>query len=188
MIDYSTVLPTFVVTLREGFEATLIVGIVFTCLQKANQQKYYNWIWLGVIAGILTSITIGLLLWQSLASIEGSNASYAPFYEQLLKTALITTAIVMLSWMLIWMSKQAKSIQGEVQNTIDKVLQNDRDLRIGAGIFLLQLRRHHGHVIVPDGVSGELIVQFGHVFDDFPRRLILRGAHSGGRARESSAP
>ena len=137
MVDYSTVLPTFVVTLREGFEATLIVGIVFTCLQKANQQKYYNWIWLGVITGIIISITIGLLLWQSLAGIEGINSSYAPFYEQLLKTALITTAIVMLSWMLIWMSKQAKSIQGEVQNTIDQVLQNDRDLSIGGGIFLL---------------------------------------------------
>ena len=134
-MDFSAILPTLLVTLREGFEATLIVGIVFTCLQKANKKEYYRWIWLGVIAGIVGSILVGLLLWQALAGIEASNYEYAPFFEKLFQTALVIIAIVMLSWMLIWMSKQAKSLKSEVQSSIQKALESDRS--IGLSIFIL---------------------------------------------------
>ncbi len=134
-MDLSTVLPTFIVTLREGFEATLIVGIVFTCLQKAKKQEYYSWIYVGVITGIVASILVGLFLWEGLATIESSSYLYAPFLKQLFKTLLVIIAITMLSWMLIWMSKQAKSIQSEVQNNIQTVLDSDRNSSFG--IFLL---------------------------------------------------
>ena len=134
-MDFSTVLPTLIVTLREGFEATLIVGIVFTCLQKAHKQKYYQWVYLGVIVGILASILVGLFLWESLAQIESSNYVYAPFFQYLFKTLLVLVAIIMLSWMLIWMSKQAKSLKSEVQNTIQQVITHNNNA--GIGIFFL---------------------------------------------------
>jgi high-affinity iron transporter len=136
-MNFSTALPTLIVTLREGLEATLIVGIVLTCLQKAQQQKYYLWVYLGVIVGIMASILIGLFLWQSLAQIEASQYTYAPVFQQLFKTALILISIVMLSWMLIWMSKQAKSLKSEVQNSINQVIEKKNNA--GIGIFFLVL-------------------------------------------------
>ena len=38
-MDFSSVLPTFVITLREGVEAALVVGIVLACLKKAKQTR-----------------------------------------------------------------------------------------------------------------------------------------------------
>ena len=87
-MDYSTVLPTLIVTLREGFEATLVVGIVFTCLQKAKQEQYYFWVYLGIIIGIISSILVGIFLWGSLAKLESSNYLYAPVLQQLFKSLL----------------------------------------------------------------------------------------------------
>jgi high-affinity iron transporter len=134
-MDFSTILPTLIVTLREGFEATLIVGIVLTCLQKAQQQKYYRWVYGGVVVGIFASILVGLFLWQSLAQLGASSYVYAPFLQQLWKTVLVLIAIVMLSWMLIWMSKQAKFLKGEVESSLHKVITGNNNA--GIGIFLL---------------------------------------------------
>lgn len=134
MINISSALPTFVITLREGFEAALVVGIVFACLQKAQKQEYYRWISSGVIAGIIASISIGLLLWQSLQTIETNQSYYAPFIKQILNTLFALIAVSMLSWMLLWMSKQAKSLKGEVEGAVNTALSNDN---AGKGIFLL---------------------------------------------------
>lgn len=133
-MNISSVLPTFVVTLREGFEAALVVGIVFACLQKAGKQEYYRWIFYGVIAGILASISVGAFLWGSLQQIDSSQYFYAPVLKEVLKTLFALMAIAMLSWMLIWMSKQAKSMKGEVEGAINTVLNNEN---AGRGIFLL---------------------------------------------------
>ena len=85
-MNISSALPTFVVTLREGFEAALVVGIVFACLKKAQKQECYRWIYLGVIAGILASISVGLFLWGSLQTLESSQYLYAPVLKEVLKT------------------------------------------------------------------------------------------------------
>lgn len=134
MINISSALPTFVITLREGFEATLVVGIVFACLQKAQKQEYYRWISSGVIAGIIASVSVGLLLWQSLQNLETSQYYYAPFIKQILNALFALIAVSMLSWMLLWMSKQAKSLKGEVEGAVNSALSNDN---AGKGIFVL---------------------------------------------------
>ncbi|WP_066121613.1 FTR1 family protein [Geminocystis sp. NIES-3709] len=133
-MNISTALPTFVITLREGFEAALIVGIVFACLQKAQKQEYYRWIYSGVTAGIIASVSVGLLLWQSLQGIETSEYYYAPFIKQILKTLFALVAVSMLSWMLLWMSKQAKSLKGEVEGAVNIALTNNNASK---GVFLL---------------------------------------------------
>ncbi|MGI0482243.1 FTR1 family iron permease [Geminocystis sp. CENA526] len=133
-MDISNALPTFIITLREGFEASLVVGIVFACLQKAQKQEYYHRISSGVIAGIIASISVGLLLWQSLQSLETSQYYYAPFIKQILNAVFALIAVSMLSWMLLWMSKQAKSLKGEVEGAVNTALSNDN---AGKGIFLL---------------------------------------------------
>lgn len=133
-MNISSALPTFVVTLREGFEAALVVGIVFACLQKAQKQEYYRWIYLGVCGGILASVSVGWLLWSSLQHIDSSQSFYAPVLKEVLKTLFALIAIAMLSWMLIWMSRQTQSLKGEVEGAINTVLGNENG---GKGIFLL---------------------------------------------------
>src|SRR5262249_57835674 len=53
---------TFVITLREGFEAALILGIVYTYLQKIGAQRHYGYATRGGLLGVLASIALGILV------------------------------------------------------------------------------------------------------------------------------
>ncbi|MDY6781193.1 MAG: FTR1 family protein [Cyanobacteriota bacterium] len=130
----SELLPTFLVALREGFEAALVVGIVCACLQKAQQTRLYRWVQLGVAAGILVSVGVGLLLGGLLERLAASNALYAPAFEELLEAGLGIFAIAMLSWMLVWMTQQAKSLKSEVEGAIAAALKQGN---AGWGVFAL---------------------------------------------------
>ncbi|ELS01519.1 high-affinity Fe2+/Pb2+ permease [Xenococcus sp. PCC 7305] len=133
-MDLSAAFPTFIVTLREGFEAALVVGIVVACLQKAQQTQLYRWVYFGVVGGILASIGVGIILANTLQGLTAASGIYAPLIKQILAAGFGVIAIAMLSWMLLWMSKQARSMKGEMQSAIDNALNNQN---AGAGIFLL---------------------------------------------------
>ena len=133
-MDITAALPTFVVTLREGFEAALVVGIVMACLRKAEQTQLYRWVYLGVFGGIIASIAVGFLLAGTITGIETAGGIYAPVVKQLLAGIFGLVAIAMLSWMLLWMTKQAKSLKGEVEGAISDALTNSN---AGKAVFLL---------------------------------------------------
>ena len=135
-MDITTALPTFIVTLREGFEAALVVGIVMACLKKAEQTHLYRWVYGGIFAGIIASIAIGFLLWGIVSGVETVGGIYAPVIKQLLEGVLGLIAIAMLTWMLLWMTTQAKSLKGEVEGAITSALSNDN---AGKAVFLLIL-------------------------------------------------
>lgn len=133
-MDLTPAFPTFIVTLREGFEAALVVGIVMACLQKAQQTKLYSWVYLGILAGVGSSIGVGIILATTVRGLENSGGIYAPVTKQILAGSFGVFAIAMLSWMLIWMSIQAKSLKGEVENTISNALNSEN---AGKAIFWL---------------------------------------------------
>ena len=133
-MDFTAALPTFVVTLREGFEATLVVGIVCACLKKAEQTQFYIWVYLGIGGGIVASILLGFLLAGTINGLETAGGIYAPVVKQLLTGTFGLIAIAMLSWMLLWMTQQARSIKSEVEGTISQALTNEN---AGKAIFLL---------------------------------------------------
>jgi len=133
-MDFTAALPTFFVTLREGFEAALVVGIVMACLKKAGQTQLYRWVYLGIAAGILASVAVGFLLSGVVAGVETAGGIYAPVVKQLLEGIFGVVAIAMLSWMLVWMTKQAKSLKGEIEGSITSALGNENS---GKAVFLL---------------------------------------------------
>ena len=135
MPNLSAALPTFVVTLREGFEAALVVGIVLACLQKAQQTQLYRWVYQGIGGGIVASVMVGISLAGLLQGVEAANTIYSPIIKEILAGLFGIVAIAMLSWMLIWMTQQAKSLKGEVEGSIRRTLEQNSG--VGKGVFLL---------------------------------------------------
>ncbi|MEM8722301.1 MAG: FTR1 family protein [Cyanobacteria bacterium P01_G01_bin.39] len=133
-MDITAALPTFIVTLREGFEAALVVGIVMACLKKAEQTQLYRWVYLGIIGGIIASIAVGFLLNGVVSGVANTGGIYAPVVKQLLEGIFGLVAIAMLSWMLLWMTQQAKSLKGEVEGAISSALSNEG---AGKAVFIL---------------------------------------------------
>lgn len=134
-MNFSAALPTFVITLREGFEAALVVGIVLACLKKAQQTQLYRWVYQGISAGIVGSVMIGFLLGSVLQGINHSPNPYTPLVKEILAALFGLVAVVMLSWMLLWMTTQAKSMKSEVEGAIQTALGENEQAR--KGVFLL---------------------------------------------------
>lgn len=127
----SLVLPTYLITLREGVEAALVVGIVLACLQKARQTRLNLWVYLGIVAGIVVSILIGVLFGWLIQTLGAAS----PVAEPLLEAVFSIGAIALLSWMLIWMTQQARAMKTQVEGGVAAALQ--QSLSSAWGIFTL---------------------------------------------------
>jgi high-affinity iron transporter len=132
-VDFSSALPTFVITLREGVEAALVVGIVLACLKKSKQSHLSWWVYAAVAAGIAASGLVGIVLAQAAQALSQSQNPYAATLELFLEAAFGLVAIVMLSWMLIWMTQQARFMKARVEGAIDRAMGTNA----GWGIFTL---------------------------------------------------
>ena len=132
-MNFTEAIPTFVITLREGVEAALVVGIVLACLKKADQTNLNSWVYAGIAAGIAASGFVGGLFNQLLYILSTSNQPYAPVIKQLLEGCLGIFAIAMLSWMLIWMTQQARFLKTEVEGAVTAALKGNT--KAGWGVF-----------------------------------------------------
>jgi high-affinity iron transporter len=132
-MNFTEAIPTFVITLREGVEAALVVGIVLACLKKADQSHLNSWVYAGIAAGIAASAGVGALFNQLLHALSTSNQPYAPVIKQLLEGGLGIVGIVMLSWMLIWMTQQARFLKAEVEGALTAALKSNTNA--GWGVF-----------------------------------------------------
>jgi high-affinity iron transporter len=132
-MGFSAALPTFVITLREGVEAALVVGIVLACLRKAEATGLNRWVWLGVGSGLIASLLVGLGLGQLIAGTATSASRYAPVVRQLLEALFCLIAVGLLSWMLVWMTQQSRTLKIQLEAEVRSALNR----QTGRGIFLL---------------------------------------------------
>jgi high-affinity iron transporter len=136
-MDFTAALPTFVITLREGVEAALVVGIVLACLKKAKAGQLNPWVYAGVIVGLIASALVGVLFSWGIQALSTSYPQYSPVIEPLLEAVFGLLAIAMLSWMLIWMTQQAKHLKAEVEGAVTAAITQESSA--GWGIFTLIL-------------------------------------------------
>jgi high-affinity iron transporter len=134
-MDFTAALPAFLITLREGVEAALVVGIVLACLNKANRQELNPWVYFGVFAGLVGSITIGLALGSGLQQLQVVLPNVETIIKPLLNVLFCFIAIIMLSWMLLWMTRQSRQLKGELEGTIEYALSESQTA--GWSIFSL---------------------------------------------------
>jgi high-affinity iron transporter len=133
-MDFTSALPTFIITLREGVEAALVVGIVLAYLKKARKSYLSIWVYSGIGVGLAASAAVGVLLSQFIQTLGQSSEKYGPVFEPLLEGCFGLLAIALLSWMLIWMTQHAKTLKSSVEGSIGSALDH---AKAGWGIFAL---------------------------------------------------
>lgn len=134
-MDFSAALPTFVITLREGVEAALVVGIVLALLKKSRTSYLNTWVYAGVSVGLIASTLVGILFGWLTKELSLSYPQYASVIEPLLEGVFSIVAIAMLSWMLIWMTQQARFMKAEVEGAVTAAIKQGN--RAGWGVFSL---------------------------------------------------
>ncbi|MGF1571027.1 MAG: FTR1 family protein [Nodosilinea sp.] len=125
-MDFTAALPTFFITLREGVEAALVVGIVLACLTKANRQSLNTWVYLGIAAGLVGSVMLGVALGAGLQQLQQVLPNAQTVVKPLLNVLFGAIAILLLSWMLLWMTRQARGLKGEIEGTVQAALADNQ--------------------------------------------------------------
>lgn len=101
-------LASFLLALREGLEAALIVGIVLAALRKVNRAHLSSAVWQGVLSAIGFSVLAALILNWLGAEFEGRA-------EEIFEGITMVLAAGLLTWMIIWMRRQSTGMQKELE-------------------------------------------------------------------------
>jgi high-affinity iron transporter len=101
-------LATFVLFLREGLEASLIVSILFAALRQLGQTHQKRAVWTGVGLAILGSLLGGLALYITVRNYDGST------FQTVFETVTYLLAVVLLTTMTFWMQKHSRSLKKDI--------------------------------------------------------------------------
>ena len=106
-------LPTYLLSLREGLEAALIIGIVLGALSKIRRSDLSPAVWLGTLSAVGVSILTAVLLTAFGMSLEEKA-------EQIFEGVTMLIAAGILTWMIFWMRKQARFLKSELEAGVNK--------------------------------------------------------------------
>lgn len=108
-------LPSLLLSLREGLEAALIIGIVLGVLNRLNQQHLKPTVWQGTAAAVVVSLLAGIGLNLIGMKFEGKG-------EEIFEGLATLFAAGVLTWMILWMQKQGKNLKGKIESETSQAL------------------------------------------------------------------
>jgi high-affinity iron transporter len=124
-------LGTFMIGLREGLEATLIVSIVGTFLKRNGHSLRPMFVGVGLAVAISVGVGVGLSL---------LSASLPQAQQEMLETVIGAVAVVFVTTMIIWMNKHAFQLKGDLEREAQRAVTSGSSLALAAMAFLAVLK------------------------------------------------
>ena len=122
------------IMVREGFEAALVVAILFAYLRRIGRLDLGRAAWRGVALAAAISVGIGVVVHLTVGSLDGA-ARLRSF------AAISALAICVLTWMVFWMRRQSRAIKGDLEGRVDTAIASANVRRAVAAVALLAVLR-----------------------------------------------
>lgn len=108
-------LSNFLIALREGLEASLIIGILVAFIVRSNNRKSLVLVWIGVALAALASLTFGAFL-------SFTSAQLSPRGEQIFAGTTSLAAVALVTWMVFWMKSNARGLRENIHGKVEEAL------------------------------------------------------------------
>jgi len=109
------VLPTFIIGLREGIEASLIIGIIAAFLIQRGDRKSLRPMWYGVALAIAVCLAVAAIL-------EAVDQSLPHKQQEGLETVLALVAVAGVTYMVVWMKRHSRELKGSLEASAENAL------------------------------------------------------------------
>jgi len=149
----------FLITLREGLEAALIVGIVLSALRKLGHADRSKSVWAGVLAAVAVSVIVGLVL-------NSLGIAFAGRGEEIFEGIAMLLAAGVLTWMIFWMQRQGRLIQTELESDVRQAVSSDSKWALFSLAFV---------AVVREGIETALFLTAA-AFSTTPMETLVGGA------------
>ncbi|MEV8544887.1 iron uptake transporter permease EfeU [Streptomyces sp. NPDC051572] len=116
--------PSFLIGLREGLEAGLIVSILVATLVRADARSRLPQVWTGVLAAIALALSFGAVLTFTAANLSATA-------QEAFGGVLSVIAVAFVTAMVFWMRRSARTFSGEIREKVTGAL------GMGAGVLML---------------------------------------------------
>jgi high-affinity iron transporter len=126
-------LPTFVIGLREGLEASFIVSIVAAFLRQRGRSDLLRWVLVGVFAAIAVCAAAGVTL-------DVVSRSLPQRQQEGLETVIGLVAVAMVTCMVVWMKRHSRELKGRLDRAAGAALAGGSGVALVAMAFLAVLR------------------------------------------------
>jgi high-affinity iron transporter len=107
------VLATYLIGLREGLEAALIVSILVAYLVKTERREALPFVWAGVAAAVAMSIGVAGIL-------KLTSSALSETAEELFAGIMSFIAVALVTWMIFWMKRTSRTIASDLRSTLDR--------------------------------------------------------------------
>lgn len=147
--------------MRETVEASLLIGILFACVERTESRGYFAGIWAGVGAGALASALLGVALFVTLGSLEGRA-------EGVFEGTVMWAAAAILTYVIWWMRRQGGAMVGSLRAEAQAGIGRGSVLALGVLAFLAVFRE-----------GAEAVLYLGAAASNSPWQRVALGASLG---------
>jgi len=112
-------LPSYLLSLREGIEAALIIGILLGALRQTRRPEFIPVLWLGAISATVLSILATILLTRFGLEMKDPGEAIFEGFTMVIAAGLLT-------WMIFWMSRQARFMKANLEADVHRASQGGK--------------------------------------------------------------
>ena len=126
-------LGNYLIGLREGLEAALVVSILVVYLQRTNRNNLIRYVRSGVLLAVAMSIAVAIAL-------ESISSELAESIEPIFAGIVSFVAVIFVTWMIFWMKSAARTMSSDLKVKLDAAQVSGGELAVAVMAFVAVLR------------------------------------------------